>query len=308
MPFPCPPSPDVLYSPRMTDAANETWTVLKLLNWTKEYLARAEVEEVRVAAEMLLARALGCRRIELYARFDYEPTPEQLGGFRGLVKRAADLEPVAYLVGHKEFYSLDIRVTPDVLVPRPETEALVTEAIGHLERLGRPGRVWDVCTGSGCVGVAIASQRPDATVLATDVSAPAIEVAAGNANAHGLADRVRCRVADLLTLGDDCGDLAPFNVITANPPYVAEGDEIGPTVAREPHVALYAGETGLAIIRPLIAGAAEHLAPGGAFLMEFGLGQADDVRELVIAPGQFTEPRILRDHQNIERIVVAVRG
>lgn len=291
----------------MTDAASETWTVLKLLNWTKEYLARAEVEEVRVAAEMLLARTLGCRRIDLYARFDYEPTPEQLAGFRGLVKRAADLEPVAYLVGHKEFYSLDFRVTSDVLVPRPETEALVTEAIGHLERLGRPGRVWDVCTGSGCVGVAIASQRPDVTVLATDVSAPAVDVAAANANAHGLADRVRCRVADLLTLPEDCSDLAPFDVITANPPYVADGDEIGPTVAREPHLALYAGETGLDVIRPLIAGAGGYLAPGGVFLMEFGLGQAPAVRDLIVATAQFAEPRILRDHQNIERTIVAVR-
>ena len=291
----------------MTDAAPETWTVLNLMNWTKEYLARANVEEVRIAAEVLLAHALGCRRIDLYARFDYAPTPEQLAGFRGLVKRAADLEPVAYLVGHKEFYSLDMRVTPDVLVPRPETEALVTEAIGHLERLGRPGRVWDVCTGSGCVGVAIASQRPDATVLATDVSAPAVEVAAANAKAHGLADRVRCRVADLLTLPDDSSDLAPFDVITANPPYVADADEIGPTVDREPHVALYAGETGLDVIRPLIAGAGGRLAPGGALIMEFGLGQVDAVRDLIAATAHFAEPRILRDHQNIERTVAAVR-
>ncbi len=291
----------------MADAARETWTVLKLLNWTKEYLARAKVEEVRVAAEVLLAHALGCRRIDLYARFDYEPAPEQLAGFRGLVKRAADLEPVAYLVGHKEFYSLDFRVTPDVLVPRPETESLVTEAIGHLERLGRAGRVWDVCTGSGCVAVAIASQRPDAAVLATDVSAPAVEVAAANADAHGLAERVRCRVADLLTLPDDCADLAPFDVITANPPYVADGDPIGPTVDREPHVALYAGATGLDVIRPLIAGAGVHLAPGGAFIMEFGLGQADAVRDLIVATDPFTEPRILRDPQNIERTVVAER-
>ena len=291
----------------MTDAAPETWTVLKLMNWTKEYLARAKVEEVRIAAEVLLAHALGCQRIDLYARFDYEPTPEQLAGFRGLVKRAADLEPVAYLVGHKEFYSLDFRVTSDVLVPRPETEALVTEAIGHLERLGRPGRVWDVCTGSGCVGVAIASQRPDVTVLATDVSAPAVEVAAANAKAHGLADRVRCRVADLLTLPDDSSDLAPFDVITANPPYVADADEIGPTVDREPHVALYAGETGLDVIRPLIAGAGGRLAPGGALIMEFGLGQVDAVRDLIAATAHFAEPRILRDHQNIERTVAAVR-
>jgi len=291
----------------MADAANEAWTVLKLLNWTKEYLARAKVEEVRVAAEMLLAHALGCRRIDLYARFDYEPAPEQLAAFRGMVKRAADLEPVAYLVGHKEFYSLDFRVTPDVLVPRPETEALVTEAIGHLEGLGRPGRVWDVCTGSGCVAVTIAAQKPDATVLATDVSAPAVKVAAANADTHGAGDRVRCRVADGLALPDDCGDLAPFDVITANPPYVADGDTIGPTVDREPHVALYAGETGLEVIRPLIAGAGEPLAPGGAFIMEFGLGQTDAVRDLIAATNQFTEPRILRDHQNIERTLVAVR-
>lgn len=291
----------------MPDPAGGEWTVLKLLNWTKGYLAQAGLEEARLAAEMLLAHALGCQRIELYARFDYRPRADELATYRELVAKAHKREPVAYLVGRKEFYSLSFKVTPAVLIPRPETEALVAEAVLHLRSARRTGRVWDVCTGCGCVAVAVAAQAPEAQVLATDLSPAAVEVASGNVRAHGLDGRVRCRVADLLKLPDDCPDWRAVDAITANPPYVADGDPVADEVMQEPNLAVRGGPDGLAFIRPLVHDAPAVLAPGGILAMEFGLGQADAVRQLIAATGQFQEPRILADQHGVQRTAIARR-
>jgi len=286
---------------------DQNWTVLRLINWTKDYFTKGGIEDARLASEVLLAHVLECKRIELYARFEYVPQPDQLAAFRDLVARARKHEPVAYLVGHKEFYSLEFKVTPEVLIPRPETEMLVGEAIAQLKQLSRPGRVWDVCTGSGCVAVAIASQVKDAEVLATDISPTAIEVAAENVAAHDLTGRVRCRQANLLDLPADCEEWGRLDVLTANPPYVAEGDELGDDVQHEPGVALYAGHDGLDVIRELLTQAPGMIVGGGLLAMEFSFSQADAVRELIVAGGGFDEPRILRDHQGIERIALARR-
>jgi release factor glutamine methyltransferase len=287
---------------------NAPWTVLRLLDWTKDYFARAGVESPRLCAEVLLAHVIGCRRIELYARFNYEPASDELATYRQLVKRAVEHEPVAYLVGTKEFYSLNFRVTHDVLIPRPETEILVSEAANHLRALeGTSITAWDVCTGSGCVAAAIAHNVANARVLATDISPAAVEVAAGNVESLGLAQRVLVAQADLLELPDEAAELAPFDVITANPPYVAEGDELGQGVEHEPREALFAGRDGLEVIRRIVADAPARLRSGGMLAMEFGQGQADAVRDLLVTFGDFDEPRIVRDLQGIERAAVALR-
>lgn len=291
----------------MSAEASQPWTVLRLLQWTKDYLRRARLEAPRLAAEMLLAHALGCRRIELYARFDYRPGPDELATFRELVRRAGRYEPVAYLVGEKEFYSLRFKVTPDVLVPRPETEILVVEAAGHLRGLGRAGVTWDVCTGCGCVAAAVASQVRDVRVLATDISPLAVALAVENAAAHGLSDRVVCRTADLLALPEDCLHMNAFDVITANPPYIADNQKVTETVKHEPRIAIRGGPDGLDLVRALVRGCPSFLAAGGMLAMEFGFAQEDDVRDLIVATGAFTEPRILRDRQGIERAVVATK-
>jgi release factor glutamine methyltransferase len=291
----------------MTSQTPAPWTVLRLLNWTKEYFAKVNLEDPRLSAEMLLAYILKCRRIELYTRFAYEPTAAELENFRALVQRAHDFEPVAYLVGSKEFYSLPFKVTTDVLVPRWETEILVAEALEHLKKLGNPGSVWDVCTGSGCVAVAVAHGAKDAAVLATDISPEAVAVAQENAVANGVSDHVRCRVADLLTLPEDCSDMKEWDVITANPPYVALNQGITETVKHEPSVALWGGKDGLDLVRPIVASAGNLIRPGGILAMEFGFGMADAVRDLIVATGQFTEPRIISDHQGIERSAVTVK-
>jgi len=289
----------------MTNPPAEPWTTLSLLNWTKEHFERHEVDSPRLSAEILLAHSLRCLRIDLYTRFDYRPTPEELADFRRNVRRASRQEPVAYLVGEKEFYSLRFKVTPDVLVPRPETELLAQAAIGHLRGLGRPGAAWDVCTGSGCVAIALAVRVPDATVLATDISPEALAVAEENARLHHVQERVTFRVADLLARPEDRDAAQRFDVIAANPPYVGEKDWVSPGAKHEPRRALYAGTDGLDCIRRIVAAAPDALAAGGLLAIEFGYRQADAVRDLVVLTGRFDEPLILRDHQGIERTALA---
>jgi release factor glutamine methyltransferase len=288
-------------------AQDESWTVLKLINWTKGYFAGADVHEPRLAAEVLLAHVLKCHRIDLYARFEYRPSADELAAFRELVARAHRHEPVAYLVGEREFYSMPFKVSPAVLIPRPETEILVSEAVAHLRALGEPTRMWDVCTGCGCVGIATARQVPDVQMLATDISAAAIEVAADNAARHGVSDRVCCRQADMLSLPGDCPQWQQVHFLSGNPPYVADGDDVAPEVEYEPKIALYGGRNGLHQLRRLIRSAPEFLLPGGKLALEFGVGQAEAVCDLIAKTDAFDDPRIICDHQELERTAVATR-
>jgi release factor glutamine methyltransferase len=285
-------------------ANNEPWTVLRLLNWTRDYFAKADIDSPRLCAEMLLAECLGCQRIELYARGHDVPEEAVRARFREMVRRAGEGEPVAYIVGHKEFFSLPFRVTPAVLIPRPETEILVDQAVNEL-RLRKGGVCWDACTGSGCVAVAIAANMPEARVLATDISPEAVAIAAENAEANDVADRVTTAVTDLLSM-PDAWDAEPlFDVITANPPYVADEDKVGHGVDREPVIALRSGPTGLEIMRKLVPQAPPLLKDEGLLCVEFGMGQADEVRDIIMDTGAFDEPDIIEDAHELERTAVA---
>jgi release factor glutamine methyltransferase len=284
---------------------DKIWTVLELLNWTTPYFQNAQLDSPRLSAELLLAHVLRCQRIELYTRFDQQPTPDELSAFRDLVKRAASHEPIAYLTGTKEFYSLTFAVTPSVLIPRPETELLVDRALEHLRSLDQPGQVWDACTGSGCVASAIAHNAPNATVLATDICPDAVDVARGNADSLGLADRVTCTQADLLTLPEDWPGDETFDIITANPPYVGSDDWVATSVKHEPDLALYAGANGLDLIARLLKQVPEYLAPDGCFLMEFGQGQTPRIAHLVEQIDALAPPTFQKDHQGIDRILIA---
>jgi release factor glutamine methyltransferase len=288
----------------MEDASQEPWTVLRLLNWTKEYFTREGVDSPRLCAEMLLAHVLQTQRIQLYARGQDIPDDAQRSKFRELVRRAGAGEPVAYLVGSKEFYSLRFEVTPDVLIPRPETELLVDLAVEELKAIGRAGQAWDVGTGSGCVAVAIASNTPAAMVLATDISPQAVEIARRNAAANNLAERVVCAEADLATLPAAWPGEPTFDVLVSNPPYIALDEPIGPTVKHEPDLALYGGAEGLDLLGPLIAQAPGVLKPGGLLGIEIGFTQAEAVADLLGDTGAFEMPDFILDHQQIERIVV----
>ncbi len=281
------------------------WTVLSLINWTNEYFAKAGLDNPRLATEILLAHVLGCERIELYTRFDSTPTEPQRTQFRSLVLRAVAHEPIAYLVGKKEFYSLELKVTPDVLIPRPETEIIVDQTLKCLAALDRPGFVWDVGTGSGCAAIAVAANNPDVLVLATDISAEAVAVAAENAETHNVADRVFCRQADLLDLPIDWPGTGQFDVITANLPYVGTEEEVAAEVEHEPSVALYGGKSGLEFLDRITNDAPLFMAVGSTLILEFGLYQADDVRDLIVEAG-FEEPILIHDIQDLERTAVAV--
>ena len=285
------------------------WTVLRLIDWTRDYLARAGLGEPRLSAEVLLAHVLGCRRVELYTRHGRLLGPEDLAAYRELVRRSGRHEPIAYLTGRKEFYSLSLKVTPDVLVPRPETELLVDAALA-LARGGGAVRLWDVCTGSGCVAVAAAHYAPAISALATDISPAAVAVERENVARHGLTDRVRVACAALLSLPEAAAAMAPFDLITANPPYVsrAEAADLPRTVRHEPEIALLAGETGLESIERIVADAHAHLRPGGMLAFDVGFAQAARAYELLNAAGRYEEIHFLKDASGVERTAVALRA
>lgn len=238
-------------------------TVLEVLKLTRDHFAKRVPGSPRLDAEVLLAHALGLRRLDLYLEFDRPLTEDELGTYRGLVARRAKGEPVAYLVGHKEFMGLDFVVTPAVLIPNPDTEVLVQRAVEIAREAARPLRLADVGTGSGCIAIAIAHYAPNVQAVASDVAPDALEVATRNVAAHGLADRVQLV----------CGDLmAPFtgsfDLVCANLPYIAAGSALAPEVVAQPARALYADEDGSALVKRLLAEAPARLSPGGRVLAE----------------------------------------
>lgn len=281
------------------DATTEIWTIRRLLEWTVAWLTRRGVAEARLSAEVLLAHALSCDRIWLYARFDEVPPAEQVAVFRDLVRRAGEHTPIAYLVGKKEFYSLTFEVTAAVLIPRPETETLVDRVV----QLGRSGTtpvrdVWDVGTGSGCIAVAVCKQLPEVRCLASDVSADALSVAARNVARHGLADRIRLVEADGLSITPRDAPDHGFDVLVSNPPYISTADlpTLDATVRDyEPSVALSAGDDGMRFFRMLAERAGRWVREGGALLVEFGYGQVSAVRQIVEAGGAFVHTGTWRD-------------
>jgi len=280
-------------------AAVEPWTTARLLRWTTEFLAKAGVDEPRLSAELLLAHALGWAKIDLYTRFNEVPGEDQRGTFRELVRRAAAQEPIAYLTGRKEFYSLAFEVTPDVLIPRPETETLVERVVLHGRQ--RPGdglRFLDLGTGSGCVAVAILSQLPGARAVGSDVSAAALHVARRNAERHRVSDRLELIEADGLRIPAECVPTGGFDVIVSNPPYVADGqrDRLPENVRRfEPAQALFAGPDGLRFYRLLHDAGPALLQPGGSVFVEIGAGMAPGVREVFNGDGAFAHTGTWRD-------------
>ena len=284
--------------------ADDVWTVGRLLNWTTDWLGAKGSDSPRLDAEVLLAHVRGCPRIALYTAFDTPVDEADRGRFRGLVKRRGEGEPVAYLVGSREFFSLPLRVSPAVLVPRPETEGLVVRAIDLCRQQAAP-RIVDVGTGSGAIAVTLAKHLPLAKLTATDISAEAIAIAKENAARHGVADRIEFVQCDLL---DDPRGLGPWDVIASNPPYVRDDEfESLPRDVRlhEPKSALVSGPTGVEIIERLAAVAAERLVPGGWLLCEIGPAAAAEA-VLDRQPGLFREGT-LADLAGRPRIIQARR-
>lgn len=286
----------------------ETWTVGRLLAWTTDYLKRHQSDSPRLEAEVLLAHALGCPRIGLYTAFDQEPSEAVRAAFRELVRRRAEGEPVAYLVGHREFYSLTFRVGPAVLVPRPETEHLVAALMDVAKAVGDAElHIADVGTGSGIIAICAAKYLPKAWLSAIDSSPEALAVARANAAQHSVAERIEFLEGDLL-------ELLPaeprFHVIASNPPYVSqsEWESLATDVKKfEPRAALVAGPTGTEIIERLIPQAADRLLPGGHLLVEISPMIHDAVGALVHAEPRLELQPTIKDLARHPRVVVARR-
>ena len=280
-------------------------TAAALLRAASEQLAAAGIDTARLDAEVLLGHALGQSRAGLYARLTDEVGDEAAARFAALLDRRARREPVAYLTGEQEFWSLPFIVSPDVLIPRPETELIVSHAIRWRAALPRgqaprERRLLDIGTGSGCLAVVLAREIADAMVTAADISPAALAVARRNAERHGVAERIAFLASDVYAgLPAD----ASFDVIASNPPYLAPGDQRSPELAFEPRAALDAGADGLDVIRRLLAGASARLRPEGQLLVEIGAGQANAVLALADAAGLTgaVEP----DLAGIPRLLVA---
>jgi release factor glutamine methyltransferase len=288
----------------------ETWTIGRLLTWTTDYLKKNNSASPRLEAELLLAEACGCERIQLYTRFEEVLADPIRNKFRGFVKQRAEGTPVAYLLGHKEFYSLNFRVTPDVLIPRPETEFAVIAVLDRLKERSAeapPAKIADVGTGSGCIAITLAKQAPAVSLLAVDISSAALNIARENAQSHGVSDRIRFVESNLL---DAIPAERNIDIIVSNPPYVSEAEyaALTPDVKNhEPRGALVGGNAGTEIIAQLIPQAAARLVPGGWLIMEFSPMIAAAVRQLLEADGHFEAPSIQKDLAGLARIIQAKR-
>jgi release factor glutamine methyltransferase len=280
-----------------------SWTVLELLQWTTKHFEEQGIESARLDAECLLAAALQVERLQLYLDYDKPVQDQERAQFRELVKRrAAERIPVAYLLGTKEFWSLSLEVTSDVLIPRPDTEVLVAAALEKYPDAEVRLRVLDVGTGSGAVALALATERPQAEVTATELSKAALEVGIRNADKLGLAASLRFLEGDLF---------APvaaekFDMILANLPYVPENQEsaLAPELQHEPRAALFSGPDGLSLLRRFLAEVRPVLAEGGVVLLEMGPEQIEEVSELCRAAGLSEQTRH-RDIAGRQRVLCA---
>jgi release factor glutamine methyltransferase len=281
----------------------ETVPLLEVLRGTERYLADRGVENPRLNAEHLLAHALGLKRMELYLQFDRPLAESERAPLRDLVKRRGTREPLQHVLGTAEFHGRTFACDKRALVPRPETEQLVELAL-EIAKDKPAATILDIGTGSGVIVLTIALELPSATLHATDLSPDALVLAAENAARHALTDRIVFHQADLLP-----PDGTRFDLIIANLPYIPAEEiaSLSPEVRHDPASALDGGADGLDLIRRLIETAPDRLAPGGALLLEIGLGQADAVNTLLLAR-KFRDISVRPDYQNIPRFAVGFHG
>ncbi|HOB11532.1 MAG TPA: peptide chain release factor N(5)-glutamine methyltransferase [Syntrophomonadaceae bacterium] len=280
----------------------ETWTIKDLLAWTTRFFTDKGIEEPRLNAEALLARVLKKDRVYLYANYFAPVNQNEREQYRELIKRRAAREPLAYLLGKREFMSLDFRVTPEVLIPRPETELLV-ETVLQLATKDQPVSICDVGTGSGAIAVSLAYYIPHAQVTAIDISGAALEIARYNAEEHGV--KVHFLEGDLLA-SVPAGE--QFDFICANLPYISEAEypKLDPEVLHyEPRLALWGSGDGLELYRRLIPQAWQHLHSDGYLLMEIGCNQAEAAVALCSA---FSQVQVRQDWAGRDRLIIAQKG
>ena len=286
------------------------WTVRRLLEWTSPFLTRKSIDAPRLSAELLLAHVLKIPRIGLYTDYDRRLTDPELTRYRDLVRRAAEHEPVAYLTGIAHFFNLEFEVSPDVLIPRPDTEVLVEQTIQLLRAqvgLEAP-RILDLCTGSACIAAAVAHNVKTAVVTATDISPAAVAVARRNLQRLGLDQRVIVETGDLYEPLNRMIDRAPFDFLLSNPPYIPSGqiESLDPNVRDyEPRSALDGGLDGLDFHRRILAGAPQRLNPAGHLFLEIAFDQGPAALNLATQIPALEHPRIIKDYAGRDRVLTA---
>jgi release factor glutamine methyltransferase len=282
--------------------AQERWTVQRVIQWTTEHFQKKGLDNPRLEAEVLLAYLLEMDRMGLYLNYDRPLKEEERMAYREMIQRRLAKEPLAYIVGAKEFWSLRFAVSPECLIPRPETEHLVEEAIRIGKGLTPPLRVLEIGHGCGAVAIALATELAEAQIVATDISDGACSLAQANAEKHGVTGRIRFVRGDLFPRGEE-----PFGLICSNPPYIptAEVLQLAPEVRDyEPLTALDGGEDGLHFFREIARGASAFLVSGGWLLLEMGQGQASQVAAILQEQG-FANIDFIPDHAGIKRVIRA---
>lgn len=289
------------------------WTIRRLLEWTAGFFTQKQLDAPRLSAELLLSHVLGVPRIRLYTDYERELNEADLARFRDLVKRAAQQEPIGYLTGRAHFFSLELEVGPGVLIPRPETETLVENVLQFVRH--QPGfespRILDLCTGSGCIAAAIAHHLKAATVVASDRDERALEYARRNFERLGLADRITVLQGDLYDALAELVDPLPFDLIVANPPYIASA--VIPTLdenvrSYEPMAALDGGADGLDPHRRILAGAGERLNPNGRVFLEIAYDQGELAMQIAADATGLTDPRLIKDLGGRHRVFMMTRA
>ena len=289
-----------------TNSRPPEWTIIKLLKWATTYFRSHDIESPRASAEILLAHALDLERIDLYLRYDQPLDGEELNRFKALIKRRLKREPVAYIIGQKGFWSIDLNVSQEVLIPRPETECLVEAALEALSAATPDGsqRILELGTGSGAVILALAAQHADRQYYASDISLNAIRIARDNARRLSLEEYIRFFGGDWFApLNPDCGC---FDLILSNPPYIKSEalEDLQPEIFHfEPIRALDGGPDGLSCLRRIIDQAHCYLNPGGILLLEIGHDQRADVERLMEHCGQYDQFDCIPDYGGCDRVV-----
>ncbi|MDB5172628.1 MAG: prmC [Phycisphaerales bacterium] len=289
-----------------------TWTVRRILEWTAGYFTRKNVDQPRLAAELLLGHVLNYPRIKLYTDYERVLSDKELAAFRALVQRAAEDEPIAYLTGRAHFFNLEFDVTRDVLIPRPDTETLVENVMQFVRH--QPGmeapRVLDLCTGSGCIAAAIAHHIKSAVVTATEISPAAAAIARKNIDRLGLTGRVLVEEGDLFEPLNHMVDVRPFDMIVSNPPYIptAQIETLDRSVKDyEPLQALDGGLDGLVIHRRILDQAPDRLVSGGRVFLEIAFDQGELATQVAQEYPAFEDVRLLKDFGGRDRVLTARR-
>lgn len=286
----------------------ESWTVLKLLQWTTDYLQRNNVPEPRTSAEVLLAHVLAEDRLFLYLNYDRPMEASELAAYRACIKRRLGGEPNQYITGLQEFWSLPLRVSPDVLIPRPETEVLVEAVLEFLDKADPNLDILDLGTGSGAIAIALARELPAARIVAADLSMAALRLAQENAKLNQVDERIIFVRGDMFRAIP--GGSQRFKVVVTNPPYISNAEILElPREIRdfEPHHALEGGPDGLTAIRHIIAEAPTVLSQAGALFMEMGADQTENVSALVRESQRYENYLIIKDYSGLDRVLVAIK-